>query len=57
MFDVGFTVISHREDGYEITSAELIKALKARIVTIEAMTNEGERLEAFGLCDTYEIED
>ncbi len=56
MFDVGFTVISDKEDGYEVPVSDLIAALKARVATLEAMTNEGEILEAFGLCDTYEIE-
>lgn len=57
MFDVAFTVISDKVDGTKISSAELIKALKTRVLTLEAMTNEDERLEAFRLCDTFEMED
>lgn len=57
MFDVAFTVISDKEDGYEVPVSVLIAALKLRIATLEAMTNEGEIREAFGLCDTYEIEE
>jgi hypothetical protein len=57
LFDVAFTVISDKEDGCEVPSTELIKALKARIASLEAMTDEGEKLETFGLYDTYEIED
>jgi hypothetical protein len=57
MCDVAFTVISDKEDGYEVPVSDLIAALKARVATLEAMTNEDEILEAFGLCDTYEIED
>jgi hypothetical protein len=56
MFDVAFTVISDKEDGYEVPASDLIAALKARVATLESMTNEDEILEAFGLCDTYEIE-
>ena len=56
MFDVAFTVISDEVDGYRVPMSVLIEALKARVTALEAMSDE-EVSEAFGLCDTYEIED
>lgn len=54
MYDVAFTVISHTEDASDVTPAMLRAALEKRIASLFA---SDEPLEAFGLCDTYEIEE
>jgi len=56
LFSVGFTITCDEVDGIKIPSSELIKALKDRIVSLEAMTNEDEILGDFTLCDTFEME-
>lgn len=61
MFDVAFTVISDKEDGYEVPVNVLIAAAKARIASLEAELKANDDVmgvasEAFGLCDTYEIQ-
>ena len=54
MYDVAFTVISNTEDGSDVTPDMLRAALEKRI---EVLFSSDEPLEAFGLCDTYEIEE
>jgi hypothetical protein len=54
MYDVAFTVVSNTEDGSDVTPTMLRAALETRI---ESLFASGEPLEAFGLCDTYEMED
>jgi hypothetical protein len=55
MFDVAFTLVSGEEDYSKISAAELINALKKRVVALEFM-HEADALEAFGYSDSYEIE-
>lgn len=52
-FDIAFQLTSEN-DGANVTGAELLKALRARVATL----TEAEAIEACGMpFDTYEIED
>jgi hypothetical protein len=57
LYDVAFTVVSNTEDGSDVTPAMLRAALEKRIESLFASSESLEPLEAFGLCDTYEMED
>lgn len=51
MYDVAFSIESDKEDASDVTPAMLIEGLRRRL---KSLTDED--AEAFGLCDTYEIE-
>lgn len=53
MCDVCFTVLHNHEDPKDITVEEHIAALQQRIAYLR--NNPSDAVEAFGICDTYEI--
>jgi len=54
MIDVAFSVEHNHADPYDITVGELIAGLEKRLAYLKANAT-GESIEAFGICDTYEI--
>lgn len=54
MMDVAFVVISKHEDYSKIKPEDMLEALQARVTYLR--NNPDECAEAFGFCDTYEIE-
>ena len=55
MMDVAFTVISDDSDPDKLTEAALIEGMERRLQDLKKMP-PGEALEAFGHCDTYEMD-
>lgn len=53
MCDVGYTVLHDHEDPHDITVDEHIEALKRRLHYLR--NHPGDAVEAFGICDTYEV--
>ena len=51
LYDIAFEVISHDEEGRDITPAQVRLAIIERIAKIQ----DSEIFEAIGWCDTYEI--
>jgi len=55
MFDMAFTVVHFEQDPYDIPVTKLIEAATKRLKHLSE--NLQEATEAFGICDTYEIEE
>jgi len=53
MIDMAFQIETNEEDFYNIPKSEVISALLSRISTIV----KEDDWEAFGCCDTYEVEE
>jgi len=55
MFDVAFTVVHLEDDPYDVPVTKLIEAATNRLIYLS--NNLDEAKEAFGVSDTYEIEE
>ena len=55
MMDVAFTIINGDSDPDKLTEAALIEGMERRLRDLKKMP-PGEALEAFGHCDTYEMD-
>jgi hypothetical protein len=55
MFDIAFSVETEHENWEDVPTAVLINALEERVRFLKATPTEAP--EAFGYCDTYEIEE
>lgn len=51
MYDITFSLVSEKEDASDVTPSMLREAILERIILL----TDAEALEAFGLCDTYEL--
>jgi hypothetical protein len=60
MLDVAFTIESEHKNWEDIAANDLIAALERRVAYLKAIirmpTKVGEAFEAFGICDSYEVE-
>ncbi len=55
MVDVAFTIEHDCEDPYDIPVADLIDAMLLRVQELRK-TPPDEAIEAFGMCDTYDLQ-
>jgi len=55
MFDVSFSVEHCEDDPYDVDVWDLIVALEKRVAYLKQNIKEAK--DAFGICDTYEIEE
>lgn len=51
MYDIAFSLVSEKEDASDVTPSMLREAILERVLLL----TDAETLEAFGLCDTYEL--